>query len=232
MDYITNRRFGVLLCCLLSACLSSAGASPLSAQGEGSATPESRDLKLNGKRIHYLEAGRGPTVLLLHGARYSSETWRKLGTIELLAKEGFRVLALDLPGYGESEASDVAPDSFLASLLPLVTDGPVAVVSPSMSGRYSFPLLERRPSYVAGFAPVAPAAISEFIDKIRGSSVPALVVWGEKDKVVPPKESRALADALPNSRRVEIEGAGHACYLDQPEAFHRELLIFLKGLDL
>jgi abhydrolase domain-containing protein 14 len=101
-----------------------------------------------------------------------------------------------------------------------------------MSGRYSFPLLARRPSYVAGFAPVAPAAIAEFLDQIRGSKVEALVVWGEKDKVVPPKDSRALADALPNSRRVEIEGAGHACYLDEPASFHRQLLIFLKGLEL
>lgn len=228
MDLMRNRRLGALLCCLAGL-----AAAPLAVgEDEGRAAVESRELKLNGKRIHFLEAGRGPTVLLLHGARFSSETWRELGTIEVLAKEGFRVVALDLPGFGESEESNIAPESFLASVLPLVTDGPVAVVSPSMSGRYSFPLLERRPSYVAGFAPVAPASIAEFIDKIRGSNVNALVVWGEKDKVVPPKQSRALADALPNSRRVEIEGAGHACYLDEPDAFHREILIFLRGLEL
>jgi abhydrolase domain-containing protein 14 len=101
-----------------------------------------------------------------------------------------------------------------------------------MSGRFSLPLLERRPGYVAGFVAVAPAGVASHLEAIRGSEIPALVIWGKDDKVVPPKESRALAEALPNSRRVELEGAGHACYLDQPEAFHRELLTFLKGLEL
>jgi pimeloyl-ACP methyl ester carboxylesterase len=228
MDPTRNLRLGVSLCCLLFAV-----SPPAAAQEDDSGSPiTSRDLKLNGKRIHFLEAGRGPTVLLIHGARFSSETWRELGTLGLLAAQGFRAVALDLPGSGESEASGLPPEGFLASILPLVTDGPVVLVAPSMSGRYSFPLLARRPSFVAGFVPIAPAAIADSLAEIRGSSVRALVVWGEKDDVVPPKESRALADALPNSRRVEIQDAGHACYLDQPEVFHRELLVFLKGLEL
>ena len=215
----------------LAFCLLFMAASVCLAQDDGLVAVETRELKLNGKRIHLLEAGQGPAVLLLHGARFSSQTWRELGTVELLARQGFRVLAPDLPGYGESEASDIAPERFLASILPLIADRPVAVVSPSMSGSFAFPLLERRPSFVTGFVAVAPVGISESLDVLSGSRLDALVIWGGKDKVVAPKLSRALADALPNSRRVEIAGASHACYLDEPAIFHRELLTFLKGLE-
>ena len=58
-----------------------------------------------GSTLRYLEAGPpGPTtVLLLHGARFSSETWRGLGTIATLADAGHHVIAFDLPGFGNSE---------------------------------------------------------------------------------------------------------------------------------
>lgn len=203
---------------------------PAAAQDDGVVAVEDRELRLNGSRIHFLEAGRGETVLLLHGMRYSAQTWRELGTLELLARQGYRAIALDLPGFGESEASDSPREHFLASLLPLIADRPVVVVSPSMSGLYAFPLLVRRASFVAGFVPIAPAGLDEHLDKIRGLELPALVLWGENDTVVAAKVSRSLAEALPNSRRLEIGDAGHACYLDQPETFHRELLLFLKAL--
>lgn len=36
-------------------------------------------------------------VLLLHGAKYSAQTWEDLGTLAVLADAGFRVAAVDLP---------------------------------------------------------------------------------------------------------------------------------------
>ncbi len=195
-------------------------------------TPEvaSQELRLNGARIHFLEAGEGPTVLLLHGQRFSAETWRELGTLEMLARQGYRALALDLPGYGGSEPSDIPPERFLASVLPLLADSPAVVVSPSMSGRFSFPLLVRRPGFVVGFVAVAPVGVQENLESVRGMDLPALLIWGKDDKVVPLRDARALGEALPNSRQVVLEGAGHPSYLDATAEFHRELLLFLRAL--
>ena len=60
----------------------------------GSSTAE-----VDGIRLHYLTAGSGPAVVLLHGYAQTSRMWRPI--IPLLA-EKFTVIAPDLPGIGYS----------------------------------------------------------------------------------------------------------------------------------
>jgi pimeloyl-ACP methyl ester carboxylesterase len=56
--------------------------------------------KVDGVKIHYLTAGQGPTVILLHGYTQTSRMWRPLiGAL----REKFTVIAPDLPGIGDSE---------------------------------------------------------------------------------------------------------------------------------
>jgi pimeloyl-ACP methyl ester carboxylesterase len=50
--------------------------------------------------IHYIDIGDGEPVLLVHGIGQSLYTWRQ--NIDALIKGGFRVIAIDLPGFGYS----------------------------------------------------------------------------------------------------------------------------------
>src|SRR5438477_4186994 len=59
----------------------------------------SRAATVGGVKLHYLTAGHGPTVILLHGYTQTSRMWRPI--IPLLAKK-FTVIAPDLPGIGNS----------------------------------------------------------------------------------------------------------------------------------
>src|SRR6478672_5090186 len=59
----------------------------------------SRDAKIDNVQLHYLTAGHGPAVILLHGYAETSRMWRPL--IPKLA-EKFIVIAPDLPGIGDS----------------------------------------------------------------------------------------------------------------------------------
>jgi len=68
-----------------------------SAQSEAIA---SRMSQVHGVKLHYLTAGHGPTVILLHGYTQTSRMWRPI--IPLLAAK-FTVIAPDLPGIGDSE---------------------------------------------------------------------------------------------------------------------------------
>jgi len=51
-------------------------------------------------KIHYLSAGKGECILLIHGWPTSSYLWRKM--ITPLSKN-YHVIAIDLPGFGKSE---------------------------------------------------------------------------------------------------------------------------------
>jgi len=59
----------------------------------------SRTADTEGVQLHYLTAGRGPALILLHGFAETSRMWRPI--IPLLA-EKFTVIAPDLPGIGDS----------------------------------------------------------------------------------------------------------------------------------
>ena len=60
-----------------------------------------RDVHANGIRLHVAETGEGPLVLLLHGFTGFWWSWRhQLGA---LADAGFRTVAVDLRGYGDSD---------------------------------------------------------------------------------------------------------------------------------
>jgi pimeloyl-ACP methyl ester carboxylesterase len=60
---------------------------------------QSRFAKLGGVRLHYLAAGEGEPVILLHGYAQNSHMWRPL--LAELAKSN-RVIAPDLRGFGQS----------------------------------------------------------------------------------------------------------------------------------
>src|SRR6476469_5323421 len=57
--------------------------------------------EIDGQQIHYLRSGHGPPLLLLHGLLGGSFCWRR--NLEALSRE-HTVLAVDLPGHGESAA--------------------------------------------------------------------------------------------------------------------------------
>ena len=59
----------------------------------------SRTAEIDGVKLHYMTAGHGPAVILLHGFAETSRMWRPI--IPLLA-EKFTVIAPDLPGIGDS----------------------------------------------------------------------------------------------------------------------------------
>jgi pimeloyl-ACP methyl ester carboxylesterase len=66
----------------------------------GAEAIQSRFGEVDGVKIHYLTAGHGPAVILLHGYTQTSRMWRPL--IPKLADK-FTVVAPDLPGIGDSD---------------------------------------------------------------------------------------------------------------------------------
>ena len=73
------------------------------AQTPGERFPVRRaQLQINGASFHVIEQGRGPAVLFCHGFPETAETWRK--QMQAVAEAGYRAVALDMRGYGQSYA--------------------------------------------------------------------------------------------------------------------------------
>lgn len=70
---------------------------------ESAAGPDVKDAyaEVNGIRLHYVEAGEGPLVVLLHGFPEFWYSWRH--QIPALAQAGFHVVAPDMRGYNLSD---------------------------------------------------------------------------------------------------------------------------------
>ena len=60
--------------------------------------------------------------------------------------------------------------------------------------------------------------------------VPTLIVVGDEDVLTPPREARAMRDAIPGSVIEEIAQAGHLTPLERPAAFNHVLTEFLGAL--
>src|SRR5438067_13654252 len=73
----------------------------------------SRFGEVNGMKIHYLTAGHGPAVILLHGYTQTSRMWRPL--IPKLTNK-FTVVAPDLPGIGDSDIPEDSLDMKTAAI--------------------------------------------------------------------------------------------------------------------
>ena len=70
------------------------------------------DTTANGIRIHYVEQGTGPLVLLCHGFPEGWYSWRD--QLSALARAGFRGVAPDMRGYGRTDApADIAAYSIM-----------------------------------------------------------------------------------------------------------------------
>ena len=191
---------------------------------------ESKFISVSGKQIHYLDLNTesSSAILFLHGASFTARTWAELGSLTLLADQGYRAVAIDLPGFGQSETARDDPALFLRQLmLELLLQRPI-VISPSMSGRYSLPLVAQFPGTVSGFVPVAPVGLPQARPQLAGLTLPVLAVWGSDDRIVPVAEAYRLCQAMPQTELVVLVNAGHACYIRATDAFHAYLLRFAE----
>ena len=66
-------------------------------------------------------------------------------------------------------------------------------------------------------------------DRLREVDVPALVLWGRQDRIVPAADAPEYADLLENSRLEIFDECGHLPMAERPERFNRVLAEFLSA---
>ncbi len=127
---------------------------------EAGLPPEGRFVDVMGARLHVIEAGKGPAILLIHGLGGVARNfnYQILGE---LAKQ-YRVVAVDRPGSGYSSRHrrssarlDVQADVMAGLIEVLGLERPL-IVGHSLGGAVALATALRHPTEVSGLALVAP----------------------------------------------------------------------------
>jgi pimeloyl-ACP methyl ester carboxylesterase len=129
-------------------------------QVEKKLPPSGRFIDIDGARIHYLDEGTGPTLLLVHGLAGQMHNF----TYSLLAKlrHDFRVVILDRPGSGYStrpanaSATISAQARIISGFCKELKLGRPLIVGHSLGGAIALGLALNYPGQVAGLALLAP----------------------------------------------------------------------------
>ena len=66
-------------------------------------------------------------------------------------------------------------------------------------------------------------------EELAGLKVPALVIWGRQDRIIPLSHGYIARDRIPGARLEIIDNCGHMPMFEQPEKFNRLVLDFLDG---
>ncbi len=83
----------------------------------------------------------------------------------------------------------------------------------------------RRTDPAAYIACIEAIRKADFLDRLDGLRMPALIIAGREDPGLSAAE--AIHDRIPGSQMAVLSPAAHLCNLEQPEAFNRALLEFL-----
>ena len=79
-----------------------------------------------------------------------------------------------------------------------------------------------------GFLPALDALTNYPIrDRLSEIEAPTLIIWGEKDMLVPLKDAKVFDELISDSRLIVYEDVGHVAMLETPERFNRDLRTFL-----
>jgi pimeloyl-ACP methyl ester carboxylesterase len=121
--------------------------------------PPGKFITVDGNRIHYVERGDGPPILMVHGLGGTQFHFQPL--IASLAKD-FRVIAIDRPGSGYSTRRNDLPGdpreeaAFLAQLIDALEIEKPLVVGHSLGGAITLALAVDFPERIAGIVLISP----------------------------------------------------------------------------
>ena len=70
----------------------------------------------------------------------------------------------------------------------------------------------------------------DFSTQLNAIKAPTLLLWGDRDSLVPREDQDVALDAIPSATLSVYQGTGHAVHWEQPARFSLDLVSFVDGL--
>jgi len=143
--------------------------SSLSARGaQRRVPPEGRFLDVDGARLHYIDIGSGPTIVMVHGLTGQLRNFTYALSERLVSD--YRVIVVDRPGSGYSTYNRVggrgldAQASMIGHFVKALRLDRPLLVGHSLGGAIALTLATKRPNLLGGLALIAP--LSQPMDQV------------------------------------------------------------------
>jgi pimeloyl-ACP methyl ester carboxylesterase len=182
-------------------------------------------------RVHGMAEGSGPLVLGLHGwsQRNGWHTWEPL--IAPLAGAGFRVVSVDMPGWGQSPTlseGQMTPEAAVAVVLGLLDSldaSAAALLGKSWGGGVALQTALDHGQRVSSLILSAPAF--KRLDRLAELGQPVLLAWAEDDPVIPIHFARDYLSRVPRIELVTYQSGGHSAATHHADDFAPKAVDFL-----
>ena len=166
---------------------------------------------VNDIRLSFIDEGKGPAILFVHGFPLSRGCWRP--QIDALRSQ-YRCIAPDLRGFGASEATPgpvaaVTMDQYaddIAKLVQALGTGPVVLVGHSMGGYVALAIAGKHPEILRALVlvatragqdtPEAAAGRRKTAEAVRTTGTQMVIDAMTPKMIAPSNDSKALLDAV------------------------------------
>ena len=121
-------------------------------------------------------------------------------------------------------AREMGPTAVSERMIPLLLSR-AGAADPSLVARVRAMVRRQNPNSIENDL-LAMRDRPDSLPSLAAVSVPALIVVGAEDRITPREKAETMARAIPGSRLVEIEGAGHLAPMEKPDAVAAALVDF------
>ena len=174
-----------------------------------------------------------PVIMGIHGwsQRNGWHTWQRL--MEPLAGGGYRVICVDMPGWGQSDPwrDEVLSDDEAVMAVLTVLDAEhsrqAVLMGKSWGGGIAIKTALEYPDRTNQLILTAPAYREP--DKLGGLQQPTLLAWAIDDPVIPVKYAEYFVQKAPGVELVTYPTGGHSAGHNNAEDFSERILEFLKS---
>ncbi|MDG6915535.1 MAG: alpha/beta fold hydrolase [Nitrososphaerota archaeon] len=164
---------------------------------------DERKVDVGEYKVNVATAGRGPTIVMLHGEGRRT-SWRDWEGFLGLA-DSYRLVIPDLVGFGGSSRLDQVPDykaeaRVVHELLEVMKVEKATLAGHSWGGQVALEVALGWPQAVENLLLVASAYDKSQLHRLSALKKPSLIVWAEDDLVTQLKAGYLLRDAIGTSR--------------------------------
>eukprot|EP00457_Paulinella_chromatophora_P013221 gb/GEZN01013497.1/.p1 GENE.gb/GEZN01013497.1/~~gb/GEZN01013497.1/.p1 ORF type:complete len:251 (-),score=4.85 gb/GEZN01013497.1/:169-921(-) len=172
----------------------------------------------------------GAVVLGIHD-KFPNEDWHCWEPLqEPLAKAGFKVVLVDLPGHGESQKWDksIAKSLVVMEIIQALEVDKVHLLGLGWGGKICVQVSSAHASRVLSLTLSAPDLVEKHRGLVERLSCPVFLCWARNDHVVPISHSTLVTSSIEHFKYAIFEKGAHYAAVRNVDQFAPMLIQFLN----